>query len=184
MVMGWDPDNLQSKEASLPMLPSTLFRDLVNVGGIIRSDYWGNIHLADKLKHQMIFDRMRKLNKTDDQPKTVSEHVHSSVPTLLDTCILYSAESDFSAVRIFKVTVLSFTVILDLRPPIISFPSLNHFTLSSGLPLIVHSSVAESPAVTLIEAAGSTILAGSGTQTHSLGFKKKRMKRASTAFLR
>lgn len=39
IVMGWDPDTLQSKEASLPMLPSTLRRDLVNVGGIIRSDY-------------------------------------------------------------------------------------------------------------------------------------------------
>lgn len=63
------------------------------------------------------------------------------------------------------VAVLSFTVILYLRPLIISFPSLNHFTLSSGLPLIVHSSVAESPAVTLIDAAGSTILAGSGVQT-------------------
>lgn len=113
---------------------------------------------------------------TDNEPKIVREHVHSSFPTLFDTCILYSAESDFSAVRIFMVAVLSLTLILHLRPLIISFPSLNHFTLSSGLPLIVHSSVAESPAVTLMDAAGSTILAGSGIQTDSLGFKRKKIK--------
>lgn len=79
------------------------------------------------------------------------------------------------------LTVLSLTVSLCLRPLVISFPSLNHFTLSSGLPLIVHSSVADSPAVTLIEAAGSTILAGSGIQIDSLGFKRKKVKRSSTA---
>lgn len=79
------------------------------------------------------------------------------------------------------LTVLSLTVSLCLRPLVISFPSLNHFTFSSGLPLIVHSSVADSPAVTLIEAAGSMILAGSGIQTDLLAFRRRKEKRISTA---
>lgn len=59
------------------------------------------------------------------------------------------------------MAVFSFTDILYLRPLIISLPSLNHFTLRSGLPEMVHSNVAESPAVTLMDAAFSKILAGS-----------------------
>ncbi len=101
----------------------------------------------------------------------VTEHVHWSFPTLFDTSILYSEVSPLSAVRIFMLAMLSFRVILYLRPLIISFPSLNHLTLRSGLPEIVHSNVAESPAVTLMDSAGSTILAGSGIKTDSLVIK-------------
>ena len=94
----------------------------------------------------------------------MTEQVHSSFPTLLDTSILYSEVSPLSAARIFSVAVFSFTVILYFRPLIISLSSLNHFTLSAGVPEMTHSSVAESPAVTLMDAAFSKILAGSKVQ--------------------
>lgn len=59
------------------------------------------------------------------------------------------------------MAVFSFMVILYFRPLIISLPSLNHFTLRSVLPEILDTKVAESPAVTLMDAAFSRILAGS-----------------------
>lgn len=62
------------------------------------------------------------------------------------------------------MAILSFMVILYFRPDVISLPSLNHFTLRSGLPEIVDSRVAESPTVTLMDGGLSTILAGSKTE--------------------
>lgn len=69
--------------------------------------------------------------------------------------------SPFSAERIFKLATLSLKEILYFRPTDTSFPSRSHLTLRSGLPDTVHSKVAECPAVTLMDGAFSTILAGS-----------------------
>jgi len=94
----------------------------------------------------------------------MTEQEHCSFPTRLETSILYSQLSPRSAERIFKTATLSLKEILYFRLPVISLPSLNHFTLRSGLPETLHSRVAESPAVTLMDGGFSTNLAGSLTQ--------------------
>lgn len=91
----------------------------------------------------------------------MTEQEQWSFPTLLEISILYSQLSPLSAERIFKLATLSLKEILYFRPPVTSLPSRSHLTLRSGLPDTVHSKVAESPAVTLMDGALSIILAGS-----------------------
>lgn len=91
----------------------------------------------------------------------MTEQEQRSFPTLLETSKVYSQLSPLSAERIFKLATLSLKEILYFRLPVISLLSRSHFTLRSGLPETVHSKVAESPAVTLMDGILSTILAGS-----------------------
>lgn len=91
----------------------------------------------------------------------MTEQEQWSFPTRLETSTVYSQLSPLSAERIFKLATLSLKEILYFLPPVTSLPSRSHLTLRSGLPDTVHSKVAESPAVTLMDGALSTILAGS-----------------------
>lgn len=92
----------------------------------------------------------------------MTEQEQWSFPTRLETSTVYSQLSPLSAERIFKLATLSLKEILYFRPPVTSLPSRSHLTLRSGLPDTMHSKVAESPTVTLMDGALSTILAGSG----------------------
>lgn len=91
------------------------------------------------------------------------EALHLLLPTSFWTSQAYSPLSSFSANGIFKLVTLFVMLSLYFLPVINSVPFLNHLALISGVPVKVQSSVAGSPAVTLIESAFSIILAGSVT---------------------
>lgn len=83
------------------------------------------------------------------------------LPTSLKTSNVYSPLSLFSVDKIFRIELLSVLCTLYFLPVVSSFPSLCHLTVRGFVPENLHSRVAGSPAVTLIDLAGSVIFAGS-----------------------
>lgn len=74
---------------------------------------------------------------------------------------MYSPLSLLSVDKIFKIEFLSVLCTLYFLPDVNSFPSLHHLAVRGLVPENLHSRVAGSPAVTLIDLAGSVIFAGS-----------------------
>lgn len=81
------------------------------------------------------------------------------LPTLFFTSNTYSPASAFPEDNILRLATLPKKLILYFSSFDSSVPSLNQVVISSGVPPTVHSSVQESPAVTLIDCGFSTIIA-------------------------
>lgn len=83
------------------------------------------------------------------------------LPTSFETSNVYSPSSFFSAERIFNVELVSVLCILYFLPEVSSFPCFSHLAFMDLVPENLHSRVAGSPTVTLIDLACSVIFAGS-----------------------
>lgn len=85
---------------------------------------------------------------------------------------MYSPVSPLSVDNTLRLDIFLEKVILYFRPEDSSVPSLYHFGLSSGVPDIVHSKTAGSPAVTLTDSVLSKMAAGS-ENSKQLSYLKK-----------
>lgn len=83
------------------------------------------------------------------------------LPASFETSNVYSPASFFSEDRIFNVELVSVLCTLYFLPDVNSFPSLSHFALRTLEPEYLHSRVAGSRTVTLIDLACSVMFAGS-----------------------
>lgn len=95
------------------------------------------------------------------KPRTLIDNLQLLLPTLFWTSKVYSPPSNFSVDISFRMAIPLRKLILYFLPDTNSCPSFNHFTLSSGVPLTMHSKVTGSPEVTLTDSVFSTIMAGS-----------------------
>lgn len=89
------------------------------------------------------------------------------LPTLLETRKVYSPLSLFSVLKIVSAELEPVLWTLYLWPEISSFPAFIHLDFIGLVPENLHSSLAGSPCVTLMDFACSEILAGSGTAKYS-----------------
>lgn len=85
----------------------------------------------------------------------------TALPMLFFTSNVYSPVSLPFVERTLRLEILFEKVTLYFLPDDSSAPSLNHFAISSGVPVTVHSKVAVSPAVTLKDSGVSKMAAGS-----------------------